>query len=113
MNSVLSPVLFNGVLIYLDDILIYGKTQAEHDQRLAQVLSILEEQKFFVNFAKCDFDQRSLTYLGHIISEHGISVDPTKIAVVEKWPVPRSATAVRQFLGFANHFRRFIRSYAK
>mmetsp|Transcript_2979 Transcript_2979/g.8067 ORF Transcript_2979/g.8067 Transcript_2979/m.8067 type:complete len:250 (+) Transcript_2979:1-750(+) len=112
MNKTFSDMLYKGVLVYLDDILVYGRSKSEHNKRLESVLQLLDQHKFFVNASKCDFERTSLKYLGHIISADGIRVDPSKIDVVQKWPAPTSVTGVRQFLGFANYFRRFIQGYA-
>jgi hypothetical protein len=74
MNKMFAPLLYKGVLVYLDDILIYAKDQKEHDILLEQVLKILKDNQFYARLAKCDFEKDSLKYLGHIISKDGISV---------------------------------------
>jgi hypothetical protein len=112
MNKILAPLLYRGVLVYLDDILIHAKTKVEHDSLLRQVLQILREQKFYVRFAKCDWERSSLKYLGHIVSGDNIKVDPGKTRVVQEWRVPASVRDVRSFLGLANYFRNFIQGYA-
>jgi hypothetical protein len=83
MNKIFAPLLYKGVLVYLDDILVYAKTQAEHDVLLQQKLQILKDNQFYARLAKCNFEKDSLKYLGHIISKDGIAVDPTRL---KSWP---------------------------
>lgn len=101
-----------GVLVYMDDILIFTKTKEEHVALLDKVLRILEQNEFFVRMSKCDFERSELKYLGHIVSGEGIKVDPAKIQVIENWPRPSSQKEVRSFLGLANYFRKFIQGYS-
>jgi hypothetical protein len=112
MNKTFAPLLYKGVLVYLDDILIYAKTREEHDRLLEEVLQILEKNQFYARLSKCEFEKDSLKYLGHIISKDGISVDPIKTQVVQNWPQPSSVKQVRSFLGLANYFRKFLKGYA-
>ena len=83
--------------MYLDDILIFSKNAAEHEQHLAEVLDILEKNKFYAKLSKCDLNRTELLYLGHI-GAYGIKVDPAKIAAVASWPVPADVPQVRSFL---------------
>ena len=82
MNSVFSRYLDNFVLIFLDDILIYSKNEAEHEEHLRMVLQLLREHKLYSKLSKCDFYRDRIQYLGHIISEKGISVDPENIEAI-------------------------------
>ena len=99
--------------MYLDDILIFSKNAAEHEQHLAEVLDILEKNKFYAKLSKCDLNRTELLYLGHIVGAYGIKVDPAKIAAVASWPVPADVPQVRSFLGLTNYFRKFIQGYAE
>ncbi|GJP63821.1 hypothetical protein CLOP_g20863, partial [Closterium sp. NIES-67] len=99
-------------LVYLDDILVYSKTEAEHTQHLKWVLGKLREHKFFAQLWKCHFYKRELEYLGHIVGKNGLRVDPKKVSAVQEWPVPLDVGQVRSFLGLANYFRRFLENYS-
>ncbi len=112
MNGVFQPLINKGVLVYMDDILIYAKTKEEHDALLSQVLQILQDKDMFAKLSKCEFEQKELKFLGHIVGEEGIKVDPVKTTVVENWPVPRTVKDVRAFLGLANYFRRFLQGFS-
>ncbi len=108
MNSVLAEHLRHSVQVFVDDILIYSKTLAEHEMHLRQVFEILHTNQMQVKLSKCSFAQPSLAYLGHIISEHGVATDPEKIQVVKTWPVPVNVKEVRSFLGLAGYYRKFV-----
>jgi len=111
MNDVLRPFLRRFVLVFFDDILIYSSTWADHLRHLRAVLTELRRHRLFIKRSKCAFGVGSVTYLGHIISEHGVAMDPAKVQAVLDWSVPRSARAVRGFLGLAGYYRRFVLHY--
>ena len=113
MNELFSAQLGRYVCVYLDDILIFSKNAAEHEQHLAEVLDILEKNKFYAKLSKCDLNRTELLYLGHIVGAYGIEVDPAKIAAVASWPVPADVPQVRSFLGLTNCFRKFIQGYVE
>jgi hypothetical protein len=85
------------VLVFMDDILIYSKSLQEHVEHPNQVLSILKEHQLFLKFKKCVFPQNQIEYFGHIISDHGVAIDSTKISAMQQWPVPHSFTELRGF----------------
>ena len=101
------------VLVYLDDLVVFGTTLEEHNQRLLKVLSRLKEEGLKLSLDKCQFCKTSVGYVGHIISQHGVATDPTKIEAVTTWPRPRTVSALRSFLGFCGYYRRFVKDYAK
>jgi len=111
MNDVLRPFLRRFVLVFFDDILIYSKTWADHLRYLRAVLSMLRQHHLFVKRAKCAFGVASVSYLGHVISEAGVAMDPAKVQAIHDWPVPRSARAVRGFLGLAGYYRKFVHNF--
>ena len=111
MNKIFRPYLGKFVLVYLDDILVYSKTLKEHEDHLAKVLQLLQDNELYVKLSKCDFEKEELKFLGHIVSGDGMKVDPTKTAVVKDWPTPTSVTHVRAFLGLCNYFRKFLQGY--
>ena len=112
MNKVLAGHLRKGALVYMDDILIYAKTQEEHARLLDEILTLLGQNDFYVKFSKCEFEKTELKYVGHIVGKHGIKVDPAKTQVVRDWPTPTSVKDVRSFLGLANYFRKFVQGYS-
>lgn len=113
MDKVFGDQNFQSMLIYLDDILVFGSTYQETMDRLRLVFQRLQKVNLKVKPGKCFFFYQKLRYLGHIISEDGISPDPDKVKSVEEWPVPRTETEVRQFLGLSGYYRRFVPGYAR
>ena len=102
MNKTFHHLLGKGVLVYMDDILVYAESEAEHAKFLAEVLQILQDSNFYAKLSKCEFERSELKYFGHIISGDGIKVDPAKVKVIHDWPIPSSQKEVRSFLGLAN-----------
>ena len=112
MNTLFSDMLHKGVLVYLDDILVYSKTEDGHYELLERVLQRLKDAGLKAKVSKCHFFKEELNYLGHVVSKYGIKPDSSKVEVIRNWPVPRSIHDVRSFLGLANYFRKFIQGYA-
>ncbi|GKA73458.1 putative reverse transcriptase domain-containing protein [Tanacetum coccineum] len=113
MNRVCRPYLDKFVIVFIDDILIYSKTQEEHVEHLRLVLELLKKEKLYAKFSKCEFWLREVQFLGHVINGNGIHVDPSKIEAVKNWKAPRTPTKVRSFLGLAGYYRRFIENFSK
>ena len=113
MNSVFMPELDKFVVVFIDAILIYSKNEKEHAKHLRIVLQRLREHKLYAKFSKCDFWLKEVEFLGHIISEAGISVDPSKIQDVLNWKTPESVSEIRSFLGLAGYYRRFVPDFSK
>jgi hypothetical protein len=114
MNSILHPYIRKFVVIYIDDVLIFSKSEAEHQAHVRLVLEVLKRETFFVCKAKSSFAQSEIKYLGHIVDKQGIRVDPKKvIEAVQTWPVPKNVHDVRSFQGLVNHFRKFIEHYSE
>jgi hypothetical protein len=112
MDDILRPFTNTFVVVYLDDILIYNKTWDEHLQHIQQVLHTLRQHKLYVNLEKCSFGMDRVHYLGYIIDQHGVHVDPAKIQVIRDCPAPTTLTELRSFLGLANFYRRFVLSFS-
>ncbi|XP_068314999.1 uncharacterized protein, partial [Pyrus communis] len=112
MNWVFQPYLDRFVIVFIDDILVYSKSKAEHVRHLTLVLKRLREHQLYAKFSKCQFWLDQVTFLGHIISAQGILVDPQKVAAVESWEQPRTVTEVRSFLGLAGYYRRFVKDFS-
>ncbi|GJR34642.1 putative reverse transcriptase domain-containing protein [Tanacetum coccineum] len=113
MNRVCRPYLDKFVIVFIDDILIYSKTQEEHVEHLRLVLELLKKEKLYAKFSKCEFWLREVQFLGHVINGNGIHVDPSKIEAVKNWKAPRTPTEVRSFLGLAGYYCRFIENFSK
>ncbi len=96
-----------GVLVLIDDILVHGKTQEEHDQRLSAVLKRLGEANLTLNKEKCHFSQSTVRFLGQVIDSSGIRPDPDKVKAIEKVPEPTNVGEIRRFLGMVNQMSKF------
>jgi hypothetical protein len=105
MNILFEKLLREGVLVLMDDILIYSSTKQEHAALLQQVFQVLQANEFFLKWSKCEFAKQELEYLGHTISATGISTEPSKIQVVINWLVPISLKELRGFLGLTGYYR--------
>lgn len=101
------------VLVYLDDLIIFGRTLEEHEERLLKVLDRLQSEGLKLSLDKCTFCQTSVSYVGHIVSQDGVSTDPSKIDAVKSWPRPQNVSELRSFLGFCGYYRRFVKDYSK
>jgi hypothetical protein len=113
MNSVFREYLDKIVIVFLDDILVYSKSEEEHEQHLRMVLQVLREHQLYAKLRKCSFYQRQIHYLWHIISKEGIIVDPEKVEAIREWSVPRNVVEVRYFMGLEGYYRRFIIGFSK
>ena len=113
MNSVFMPELDKFVVVFIDDILIYSKNDEEHTCHLRIVLTRLREHQLYAKFSKCEFWLDRVQFLGHVLTPEGVSVDPSKVQDVLDWKSPRSVHQIRQFLGLARYYRRFIPDFSK
>ncbi|XP_048775204.2 uncharacterized protein K02A2.6-like [Ostrea edulis] len=104
---------FEGVLCQMDDILVFGATQEEHDGRLENVLRKLCEAGITLNSAKCEFSKDQITFVGHVIDQNGIQPDPKKVSAVKNYEAPQNVTDVRRFLGMVNQLGRFTPNLAE
>ena len=112
MEAVLAGLQWKSCLIYLDDIISFGKTFDEAVENLQQVLERLRNAGLKLKPKKCDLFAKSVLFLGHIVSDEGVATDPKKVKAVREWPVPVNQTEVRSFLGLCGYYRRFIKGYA-
>ncbi|WVZ76267.1 hypothetical protein U9M48_024255 [Paspalum notatum var. saurae] len=113
MNSVFMNELDKFVVVFIDDILIYSKSEKEHEEHLKVVLTRLREHKLYAKFSKCAFWLKEVSFLGHILSEKGVAVDPSKVKDVLNWKQPETVIEIRSFLGLAGYYRRFIKDFSK
>ena len=104
MNQVFTKYLDKFIIVFIDDILIYSKTQEEYEEHLRITLQQLREHKLYAKLSKCDFWLNKVHFLGHMVSKEGVSVDPTKVVAVSKWLTPTSVTKIRSSLGLAGYY---------
>jgi RNase H-like domain found in reverse transcriptase/Reverse transcriptase (RNA-dependent DNA polymerase) len=112
MNSVFRDVADVFVMYYLDDFLVYSRSEEEHRRHVEEVLQRLRKEKLFCKESKCHFNQRQVKVLGHVFSSKGIGMQLDKIEAVKTWPDPSSKVELQSFLGLANYNRRFIKNFS-
>jgi hypothetical protein len=113
MNSVFMPELDKIVVVFIDDILVHSKNEEEHAGHLHVVLQHLREHRLYAKLSKCDFWLKEIKFLGHTISQAGITVDPDKVQEVMNWKPPITVRQIRSFLGLAGYYRRFILDFSR
>ncbi|GKG38867.1 hypothetical protein Tco_0460579, partial [Tanacetum coccineum] len=92
---------------------IYSKDKKEHEEHLKAILELLKEEKLYAKFSKCEFWIPKVQFLGHVIDGRGIHVDLAKIESIKNWTSPKTPTEIRQFLGLAGYYQRFIEGFSK
>jgi hypothetical protein len=113
MNKVFMDYLDTFVVIFIDDILVYSKSEEEHEKHLRLVLQRLQEHQLYAKLSKCEFWIDEVPFLGHIISKGGIAVDPGKVKDVLEWKIPQTVKEIRSFLGLAGYYQRFIENFSR
>ncbi|MCO5555968.1 hypothetical protein L7F22_009512 [Adiantum nelumboides] len=113
MDNILRPYLRKFVVVFLDDILVYSKTQREHSGHLRKVFELLRQHKLFAKKRKCEFFEKEIHYLGHIISTHGIRMEPEKMESSLRWPAPRNLKELQIFFGTSRFYQQYVKDYAK
>ena len=112
MNKIFMEYLDKFVVVFLDDILIYSKTEEEHAEHLRLVLETLREHQLYAKLSKCEFWLSEVAFLGHVVSAGGISVDPEKIQAILDWLSPTNVFEIRSFLGLAGYYRKFVEGFS-
>ncbi|GKC78156.1 putative reverse transcriptase domain-containing protein, partial [Tanacetum coccineum] len=113
MNRVCKPYLDKFVIVFMDDILIYSRNKKEHKEHLKTILELLKKEELYAKFSKCKFWIHMVKFLGYVIDNSGIHVDPTKIEAVKNWASPTTPSEICQFLGLAGYYKRFIEGFSK
>jgi hypothetical protein len=109
MNKVFMEYLDKFVVVFIDDILVYSRSEEEHEEHLRLALQRLREHRLYAKLSKCEFWMKQVAFLGHVISKGGISVDPSKVQDVLSWNKPMSVSDIRSFLGLAGYYRRIFK----
>jgi hypothetical protein len=114
MNDIFREEIAEGwVVIYMDDILVFSKDKNEHQEQVKRILEKLRQHQLSLKAEKCYFEKEEIEFLGLIISEEGIRMDPHKVKAITDWPIPTTKRELQQFLGFVNFYRRFVKGFAK
>jgi len=114
MELVLRDLKGKNCFVYIDDIVVYSKTEEEHLTHLKAIYHCLYKAGLTLNLQKCNLMQRSLIFfLGHVVSSDGIQTDPGKVEAVTKFPVPQCLKEVQRFLGLAGWYQKFIDSFSE
>lgn len=113
MTNILAGLVGKGCFVYIDDIIIYGRTQEEHNENLSKVLNRLLSYKMKIQPSKCHFYKKEISYLGFVISDEGVKMDPEKIKAIMSLNPPRNAKQLKSFLGMAGFYRRFVKDFSK
>jgi hypothetical protein len=113
LNKLFMEYLDKFIVVFIDDILIFSKTEEEHEKHLRLLLEKLRSNQLYIKFSKCEFWLTKVTFLGYVISAGGFSVDLGKVKDVLNWMPPTSDSAIHSFLGLAGYYRRFIKDFSK
>jgi hypothetical protein len=109
MNNVFIKYLDKFVVVFIDDILVYSRSEEEHEGHLHLASQKLREHRLYSKLSKCEFWMKQVAFSGHIISKGGISVDPSKVQDVLSWNAPTSVSDLQSFLGLAGYYRRIFK----
>ncbi|KAL0537633.1 hypothetical protein IC582_026616 [Cucumis melo] len=113
MNKIFHQYLYQFVIVFTDDILVYSVDRESHEEHLRIVLQTLHDKQLYAKFSKCEFWLEQVVFLGHIVSAKGVSVDPQKVEAIVNWERPTSATEVRSCFSFKGYYRRFIEDFSR
>jgi hypothetical protein len=109
MNKVFMEYLDKFVVVFIDDILVYSRSEEEHEELLRLALQKLQENRLYAKLSKCEFWMKQVAFLGHVISKGGISVHPSKVQDVLSWNAPTSVGDIQSFLGLDGYYRRIFK----
>jgi ribonuclease HI len=113
MNSVFMDYLDKFVVVFIDDVLVYSQNEKEHEEHLRKVLQRLRDCQLYAKLSKCEFWINEVLFLGHIINEDGLAMDPKKVAAILDWKTPKDVRGIKSFIGTVSYYRRFIEGFSK
>ena len=113
MNATFREFLNEFLVMYSNDLLIYSDNLKDHKEHVRRVLDQLREAGLFLKLSNCQFHAQEVEFLGFIMGNNGVKIDPAKVEVITSWPNPRSPHDVRMFLELVNFYRRFIKDFSK
>ena len=113
MHRVVQPYLDRFIVVFVDEILIYSKSEEDHEGHLRIVLQAFREHQLYAKFSKCEFWLTKVRFLGHMVSALEVSVDPKKVEAVMSWERPKSVFEIRSFLGLVGYYKRFIEDFSR
>ena len=113
MHRVFQPYLDQFVVVFVDDILIYSKSEEDHEGHLRIVLQTLREHQLYAKFSKYEFWLTKVRFIGHVVSASRVSMDSEKVKEVMSWERPQSVFDIRNFLGLVGYYRRFIEDFSR
>jgi hypothetical protein len=113
INQALAGLTDVSCIVYLDDILVFSRTEEEHVTHVKEVLQRLREYSLYVNLKKCKWHTDSTEYLGYVITPEGVTINPERVKTIQEWPTPATVREIQVFIGFMNYYRRFIANFSK
>jgi ribonuclease HI len=113
MNSVFMDYLDKFIVVFIDDILVYSQNEQDHEEHLRKVLQRLRHCQLYAKLSKCEFWISGVMFLGHIINQEGLDVDPKKVASILDWKAPKDVRGIKSFIGIAGYYRHFIEGFSK
>ena len=113
MNWIFHPYMDKFIIVFIDDILIYSRSEAEHEKHLHLALQTLRDHQLFAKFSKCEFWLPEVKFLEYVISKNGIAMDSSKVEAVLDWQPPTTVSEIRSFLGLTGYYRKFIQDFSK
>jgi hypothetical protein len=113
MNKVFMEYLDKFIMMFIHDILVYSRSEEEHEGHLHLVLQKLQDHNLYAKLSKCGFWLKQDSFLGHVISKGGISIDPSKVQDVLSWKLPTSVSDIQSFLVLVGYYQKFIERFLK
>lgn len=113
MDNILRKHIGVRCLVYMNDIIIFSTSLQEHIENLKIILKTLREYNIKIQIDKCEFLQKEVAFLGHVVTPEGVKPNPEKIRVIQEWPLPKNEKELKGFLGMVGYYRKFIRDFAK